>query len=125
MCFQNYEIDISLGVFLRCLPTWGRGEQRLDLVKRCGIERREKEKKWRGTGTSTGGRRVLRLRVRHSAERTRVGGKFLPETSVADPDPYISGPSGSGSISQRYGSLSFYHQAKIVRKILIPTVFVL
>jgi hypothetical protein len=30
-----------------------------------------------------------------------------------DPDPYIFGPPGSGS---------FYHQAKIVRKNLIPTV---
>ncbi len=33
-------------------------------------------------------------------------------------DPYVFGPPGStsGSISQRYGSWSFYHQAKIVRK---------
>jgi hypothetical protein len=55
------------------------------------------------------------------------------DDSVADPDPhmdssdpYVFGPSGSGfgSISQRYrsGSGSFYHQAKIVRKTLIPTV---
>jgi hypothetical protein len=38
--------------------------------------------------------------------------------SVVDPDPYVFGTpgSGSGSISQRYGSVSFYHQAKIVRK---------
>ncbi len=48
--------------------------------------------------------------------------------SVADPDPnpdpYVYRPpgSGSGSISQRYGSLSFYYQEKIVRKTLIPTV---
>ncbi len=48
--------------------------------------------------------------------------------SVADPDPdppnaHVFGPpeSGSGSISQRYGSGSFYHQAKPVRKTLIPT----
>ncbi len=47
---------------------------------------------------------------------------------VADPDPYVFGPpgSGSGSISQRYGSGSgsgsIYHRAKIVRKPLIPTV---
>jgi hypothetical protein len=49
------------------------------------------------------------------------------ESSVADPDPnpdpsapYVFGPPGSGSISQRYGSGygsgsgsgSFYHQAK-------------
>jgi hypothetical protein len=32
-------------------------------------------------------------------------------TSVADPDPYVFGPPGS-----------FYHEAKIVRKRLIPTV---
>ncbi len=39
-------------------------------------------------------------------------------TSVADPDPYVFGPPGSGSVSQRYGSGSFHHQAKIVRKTL-------
>jgi hypothetical protein len=48
-----------------------------------------------------------------------------PSTSVADPDPYVFGPpgSGTGSISQSdgSGSVSFYHQAKIVRKTLIPT----
>ncbi len=40
--------------------------------------------------------------------------------SVADPDPsdpYVFGPPGSGSISQRYGSGSgsgsFYHQGKL------------
>ena len=43
-------------------------------------------------------------------------------------DPYVFGPPGSGSrsISTRYGSGfgsgSFYNQAKIVRKTLIPTV---
>jgi hypothetical protein len=47
--------------------------------------------------------------------------------SVADPDqsdPYVFEPpgSGSGSASQRYGSGSLYHQAKIVRKTFIPTV---
>jgi hypothetical protein len=40
----------------------------------------------------------------------------IPQSSVADPDPYVFGPpgSGSGSISQIYGpgSGSFYHQAK-------------
>ncbi len=41
-------------------------------------------------------------------------------------DPRVFGPPGSGSISQRYGSRSrsgsgsFCHQAKIVRKTLIP-----
>jgi hypothetical protein len=53
------------------------------------------------------------------------------KNSLADPypipntDPYDFKPpgSGSGSISQRYGSRSgsFYHQAKIVRKTSIPT----
>jgi hypothetical protein len=41
-------------------------------------------------------------------------------SSVADPDPYVFGPPGSGFISQRYGSGSFYHQAKILIKTLIP-----
>jgi hypothetical protein len=38
--------------------------------------------------------------------------------SVADTDPYVFGPpgSGSGSLSKMYGSGSFYHQAKIVEK---------
>ncbi len=61
---------------------------------------------------------------------------FQPD-SVADPDPnedpdpsdpYVFGPPGSesGSISQRHaGSGSFYHQAKVVRKTLIPTVLLL
>jgi hypothetical protein len=43
--------------------------------------------------------------------------KDCPSSSVADPDPYIFGPpgSGSGSISQRFGSGSrnFYHQEKL------------
>jgi hypothetical protein len=42
----------------------------------------------------------------------------IPSISVADPGPYVFGPPGSGSrsSSQRYGSGSFYYQAKIVRK---------
>jgi hypothetical protein len=43
-----------------------------------------------------------------------------PPGSVADPDPHVFVPPGSGSISQRYGS--FYHSAKMVRKTLISTV---
>ncbi len=39
-----------------------------------------------------------------------------------DPDPYVFGPPGSEFVSQRYESGSFYHQTKIVRKTLIPTV---
>ncbi len=46
----------------------------------------------------------------------------LERNSVADPDPYVFAPPGSGSISQRYGSGSFCHQARIVRITLIPTV---
>ncbi len=51
------------------------------------------------------------------------------EISIADPNPdplkpYVFWPPGSGSRtgSQRYGSGSFYHEAKIVSKTLIPTV---
>jgi hypothetical protein len=49
---------------------------------------------------------------------------FRVLASVMDPDPYVFGPHGSGSISQRYGtgSGSFYHQEKIGGKTLIPTV---
>ncbi len=39
-----------------------------------------------------------------------------------DPDPHVFGSPGSGSINQRYGSGSFYYQAKIKRKTSIPTV---
>ncbi len=44
--------------------------------------------------------------------------------SVPDPtDPHVFGPpgSGSGSTSQRYGSGSFYHQAKMALKTLMST----
>ncbi len=46
---------------------------------------------------------------------------------VADPDLYVFGPPGPGSVSQRYGSGSgsFYHQAKNVRKTLIATLMTL
>ncbi len=38
-----------------------------------------------------------------------------PDPNPDPPDPYVFGPPGSGSIStsQRYGSGSFYHHAKI------------
>ncbi len=48
-----------------------------------------------------------------------------PLVRGTDPDPldlYVFWPSGSGCNSQRCGSRSFHHQAKIVRKTLIPTV---
>jgi hypothetical protein len=44
------------------------------------------------------------------------------ETSVVDPDPDVFGPPGSGTVSHRYGSGSFYNQVKIIKKTLIPTV---
>ncbi len=45
--------------------------------------------------------------------------------SVADPDPHVFGPPGSGSTSQMYGSGSgsLYHHAKIVRKTYFVTIF--
>ncbi len=46
--------------------------------------------------------------------------QVLVETIV--PDPHIFGPPGSWFTLQGYGSGSIYHQAKIVRKTLIPTV---
>ncbi len=45
------------------------------------------------------------------------------KAGVADTDPedsYVLGP--PGSISPRYGSGSFDHQATVVRKLSIPTV---
>jgi hypothetical protein len=46
----------------------------------------------------------------------------IPVSSVADPETYVFGPPGSGSAGQKSGSGSFHHQAKIVRKNLIPAV---
>ncbi len=77
---------------------------------------------------SGGGGGGLEARVRElwvrlaqmEAEKIKVIVPFS-FTRVADPE-YVFGPPESGSISQRYGSGSFYHQAKIVRKTLIPTV---
>jgi hypothetical protein len=45
----------------------------------------------------------------------------VPDLDQDPPDPLVFGPPGSrsGSISQRYGSGSFCHQAKKVRKSLI------
>jgi hypothetical protein len=70
---------------------------------------------------------------RASSIASEFGCVIIISSSVADPDPsdpYVFGPpgSGSGSSSQRYGSGfgfgsgSFYHQATIVRKTLIPSV---
>jgi hypothetical protein len=50
-----------------------------------------------------------------------------PNPDPDPPDSHVFGPPGSESTSQRYGSGSgfFYHQAKIVRKTLIPYCFVI
>jgi hypothetical protein len=63
-----------------------------------------------------------------SLQSMRPNGSTV-EISIADPNPdppkpYVFRPpgSGSGTVSQRYGSGSFYHEAKIVSKTLIPTV---
>jgi hypothetical protein len=68
----------------------------------------------------------LLLKLQMDLELLEIERWFI---SVADPDPsdpYVFGPLGSGSVSQRYGSCSgsgsFYQQAKIVSKTLIPTV---
>jgi hypothetical protein len=61
---------------------------------------------------------------------SRLMAVFSLSSSVADPDPHVFGPPGSGSTSQRYGSGScygsgsgsFYHHAKIVRKTLTPAI---
>ncbi len=51
-------------------------------------------------------------------------GQFTCQSSAPDPDPHVFGPPGFGTISLGYGSWSrsFYHQAIIVRKILILNV---
>ncbi len=60
-------------------------------------------------------------------QRAAVASVADPNLDPDPPDPHVFGPPGSGSISQRYGlgfgsgSGSFYHQAKIIRKTLIPT----
>jgi hypothetical protein len=54
-------------------------------------------------------------------------GVYTVNYSVPDPnppDPHVFWPPGSGSASQRYGSGSFYHHAKIVKKNLESYYFV-
>jgi hypothetical protein len=59
------------------------------------------------------------LHISYLVQRSRVG------SSVAGPhpDPYVFGPPGSVSYKYGSGSRSFNHQAKIVRKPVISTVF--
>jgi hypothetical protein len=45
-----------------------------------------------------------------------------PNPDPDPPDPRVFWPPGSGSTSQRYGSGSLYHLAKIIRKTLNPTI---
>jgi hypothetical protein len=71
--------------------------------------------------------RICDILVRIQMRIGILGSVRVPQTSVADPDPHVFRPPGSGSTSQRYGSGSgsgsFYHHAKIVRKTLIPTFY--
>jgi hypothetical protein len=66
--------------------------------------------------------KLIYFRTRHKVYFRAVL-RIIPDPN---PDPYVFGPPGSGSISQRYGSESgpgsFYHHAKMVRKTLIPTI---
>ncbi len=59
---------------------------------------------------------------RHIRHCVKEATHFMLDSSVGDPDVFGSPGSRSGSVSQRYGSGSFCHQAKIIRKTLIPTV---
>ncbi len=45
-----------------------------------------------------------------------VGGSAIKVQYLAEPDPYVFGPPGSGSVSQMYRSGSFCHEAKIEEK---------
>ncbi len=63
------------------------------------------------------------LRVLHRLSgnsEPRPDGSGHASCSVPDPDlnpdPHVFGPSGSGSISKRYGSGSFYHPSIIKQK---------
>jgi hypothetical protein len=58
-----------------------------------------------------------------SVKNTPLFCTVLPSVPDPDPpDPHVFEPPGSRSICQRYGSGSFCHHAKIVRKTLIPTI---
>ncbi len=46
----------------------------------------------------------------------------VPDPDPKPPDPRVFWPPGSESTRQRYGSGSFYHHAKIIRKTLNPTI---
>ncbi len=66
-------------------------------------------------------------------DKNKVNPSVADPDPKPDPDPHVFGSPGSGSVSQRNGSRSgsgsgsgsFYHQAKKVRKTLIPTALLL
>ncbi len=62
---------------------------------------------------------VLRYHMRIRSIMNSEQGIYLVCASVPDTDPQVF--RHPGSVGQRYGSGSFYHQAKIVRKTLIST----
>jgi hypothetical protein len=66
-------------------------------------------------------RSLVHMRKLKSLDKVCTLYQYSPDPNP-DPDPHVFGPPGSGSISQRYGSGSFFHQAIIVRKTFIPTV---
>ena len=80
---------------------------------------------WRAVGMVSGlAARDYEERLRELGHTTLEAVLRIPNPDPDPPDPCVFGPpgSGSGSISQWYGSGSFYHQVKFVRKTLIPTV---
>jgi hypothetical protein len=78
---------------------------------------------WVSEGARDGS--LLSFRIQSIQKSIFVSTSFVdPDPNLDPSDPYVFGPPRSGSISQRYGygSGSFYHQTKIVRKPLLPTV---
>ncbi len=71
-----------------------------------------------GQGGSRQARQRFRL-LHHKRQKKIITGS-VPDPDP--PDPRVFWPPGSGSTSQRYGSGSFYHHAKIIRKTLNPTI---
>ncbi len=77
----------------------------------------------RGTHWASKDRELKRRRG--NSMNTLIGSKVLKTPwflSVPDPEVYEHPGSGAGSDSRMYGSGSFHHQAKIVRKTFIYTV---
>jgi hypothetical protein len=60
--------------------------------------------------------------VFHKKGNTLTNGTTLWIRDPNPEDPYVFGPSGSGSISQSHGCGSFYHQAEIIIKTLSANV---